>query len=76
MRVSKLAAILRVADALDRSHKQKIKKISVRITDDEMSVLTDTNANTALEQWAFNEKGRFFSEVFGIKAELKVKSGK
>jgi exopolyphosphatase/guanosine-5'-triphosphate,3'-diphosphate pyrophosphatase len=75
VRVSKLAAILRLADALDRSCKQKFKRISVKITEDTMAVTAESNANTALEQWAFNEKGRFFGEVFGIKAELKVRMG-
>jgi exopolyphosphatase/guanosine-5'-triphosphate,3'-diphosphate pyrophosphatase len=71
--VSKLTAILRLADALDRSHKQKFKEIDVKTTDDELLITISTDENIDLEQWSFKEKGRFFEEVFGIKAVIKKK---
>ncbi|MDR3240325.1 MAG: phosphatase, partial [Clostridiales bacterium] len=71
--VSKLSAILRVADALDRSHTQKFNDIDVKITDDELIVSITTDKNIDLEQWSFKEKGRFFEEVFGIKAVIRKK---
>jgi len=73
VRVSKLVAMLRLADALDRSHTQKFSNIEVRLTDAALIVTVQTGANVSLEQWAFTDKGQFFEEVFGIKAELKVK---
>ena len=71
--VSKLAAILRLADALDRSQMGKYSNINVKITDDEFIVTVITEKNIALEGWAFSEQGKFFEEVFGIKAKLRVK---
>jgi exopolyphosphatase/guanosine-5'-triphosphate,3'-diphosphate pyrophosphatase len=73
MRVSKLAAILRLADALDRSHLGKFSEISVKITGGALVITVAADTNTSLEQWSFNEKGKFFEEVFGIKAVIKVK---
>ena len=71
--VSKLTAILRLADALDRSHTQKFDEIEVKITDDELLVTIVTDVNIDLEQWSFINKGAFFEEVFGIKAVIRKK---
>jgi exopolyphosphatase/guanosine-5'-triphosphate,3'-diphosphate pyrophosphatase len=66
--VSKLAAILRIAEGLDRSHLQKFSRIDVKAGENGLSVVALTNANADLEQWAFRDKAIFFEEVFGIKA--------
>lgn len=73
VRVSKLAAMLRLADSLDKSHTQKSKQIEVSFSENTLIITIRTETNLALEQWAFAEKGRFFEEVFGIKAELCIK---
>lgn len=73
VRVSKLAAMIRIADALDRSHTQKFDAIDVKLTDKTMIITVKTSINISLEKWSFDEKGKFFEEVFGIKAELHVK---
>ncbi|MCL2664622.1 MAG: HD domain-containing protein [Defluviitaleaceae bacterium] len=76
--VSKLAAILRIADSLDRSHLQKFspEQVAVAVSDEALQITVTTEKNIALEQWAFNAKGRFFQEVFGIKAQVRVKKPK
>ena len=71
--VSKLSAILRLADALDRSHTQKFDNIDVRVTDAELLITISTDKNIDLEQWSFQDKGAFFEEVFGIKAVIRQK---
>jgi len=71
--VSKLTAILRLADALDRSHTQKFDEIDVRITDEELVISISTDKNIDLEQWSFMDKGAFFEEVFGIQAVIRQK---
>ncbi len=71
--VSKLTAILRLADSLDRSHSEKFENIDVKISDENLIITIQTDKNTDLEQWSFDEKGRFFTEVFGIKAILRKK---
>lgn len=71
--VSKLTAILRIADSLDRSREQKFTDIDVQVTEDELTITITTNKNIELEQWSFNTKSAFFQEVFGLKAILKKK---
>lgn len=71
--VSKLSAILKVADALDRSHEQKFSDIDVNLSDGEFIVTITTDKNIDLEMWAFSDKSNLFEEVFGIKAIIKKK---
>lgn len=69
--ISKLTAILRVANALDRSHKQKIDKISVSLQDNILYLKTDTIADISLEKALFSTKANFFEEVYGILPVIK-----
>ena len=71
--VSKLSAILRLADSLDRSNKQKFGSIETKILDNQLIVMIETDKNIDLEHWSFKDKGKFFEEVFGMKAILKKK---
>ncbi len=72
--IVKLTAILRVANALDRSHKQKIKDIKVNLKDNHtMQILVDTSEDLTLEQALFREKSEFFEDVYSIKPILKAK---
>ena len=74
MTIVKLTAILRVANALDRSHKQKIKDIRINLKDNHtMQILVDTTEDLTLEQALFMEKSEFFEEVFSIRPILKAK---
>ncbi len=72
--IAKLTAILRVANALDRSHKQKIKDVRVTLKDNHtMQILVDTVEDLTLEQALFREKSEFFEEVYSIRPILKAK---
>lgn len=71
--VAKLVAILRIADALDRSHMQKINIQMVKLKDKELIIRAQSNENTILEEWTFKQKSVFFQEVFGITPILKIK---
>lgn len=68
--ISKLVAIIRLADALDRSHRQKLHDISIKLKGDEIVIAYDSAEDTALEQWTFIDKADFFEEVFGIRVIL------
>ena len=68
--VAKLAAILRLADALDRSYLQKIRQCSVNIKDNAMVVQATSKNDLALEEWTFAAKASFFEEVYGLEAVL------
>ncbi|MDR1663899.1 MAG: HD domain-containing protein [Clostridiales bacterium] len=73
VRVSKLSAILRLADALEISQTKKFDAIQVKVANDALTVTVDTDADVTLENWSFNYKSQFFEEVFGMKAALKIK---
>ncbi|MBN2285147.1 MAG: HD domain-containing protein [Tissierellales bacterium] len=73
--VSKLAAIMRIADALDKNYCQKFNNIKIKFRKGDLIIETETNTNTYIEQIKFNEYKEFFKEVFGISIELIVKRG-
>ena len=68
--VLKLSAILRVADALDRSHSQKIKELIPELRGDNMILRVEGTQDTNLERIALEEKGDLFESVFGYKLLL------
>lgn len=70
LRVAKLAAILRLADALDDSHLGKISKIALRLQDDKVVITATAQQDIALEQWTFAQKSDFFQTVYGLKPIL------
>ena len=71
--VSKLASILKIADALDISSKQKVDKIEISIDNDEVYFIISSHEDTLLEEWSFKNNAEFFQEVMGIKPIIKTK---
>lgn len=70
--VSKLAAILRVADALDHSHQQKIRSIVLDRSEDSITLWApEESGDISIERSALVEKGNLFTEVFGLPVILK-----
>jgi len=68
--VLKLAAILRVGDALDRGHSQKIDSLRLERHDEEMLIHADYEADVAAEKYGLNDKAGMFEDVFGYKVTL------
>lgn len=68
--VSKLSAIIRLADAIDRSHRQKVSQAEVALRGDELIITVTSREDMSLEGWTFADKAGFFEDVFGIKAIL------
>ncbi len=73
--VAKLAAIIRMADALDRTHRQKMTACDVALRGDELMITVDSQEDFSLEEWTFADKADFFESVFGIRAVLKNRRG-
>ena len=78
MVVSKLAALLRVADALDRAHTQQFREFDCERSDDEFVIRPRGVADLTLERQAVNSKGDLFDEVYGMRVRLEegVPTGK
>lgn len=70
----KLAAIFRLANSLDKSQKQKLQSVKVRLDEDKFIITAKSDSNTRLEHWAFEKCSAFFQEVFGVQPVLTVKS--
>jgi exopolyphosphatase/guanosine-5'-triphosphate,3'-diphosphate pyrophosphatase len=68
--VAKLSAILRIADALDRSYKQKAAQCKISLKGDEMQIIVKAGQDMSLERWTIEDKSAAFEEVFGLKPVL------
>ncbi len=68
--VAKIAALVRLADAMDRSYKQKIKSCRVSVKNAVMKVDAVTREDLTIEEWTFASKASFFEEVYGLQAVL------
>ena len=69
----KLLAMLKVANALDRSHKQKMKKVSMRIVEKQLILGVESDDSMALEKGMFQNKADFFEQVFAIRPVIREK---
>ncbi|MBQ3650466.1 MAG: HD domain-containing protein [Treponema sp.] len=70
MTVLKLTSILRVADALDRSHRQHLADFTINFAKDSITFRVKGRNNLNLEKLAIEEKGGLFENVFGYKIVL------
>ena len=68
--VSKLAAILRVADALDRTHTDQGRDFRCERRDEELVIHVASAADLTLERRALAQKADMFTDVFGLKVNL------
>ena len=73
LRIAKLTAILRVANALDRSHKQKFRDVRLAFRENELLIIAETQEDITLEKGLFQEKADFFQEVFSVRPVIKQK---
>ncbi len=72
--VQKLSALLRIANALDCSHRQKIDKLEVTISQDKsVKFLVHTKKNFVLEKAEFLDKKDLLEQVSGSLVSLTIK---
>ncbi len=71
MIIFKLAAILRLSDALDRSHSQRVKSIKFQREADVLYVETFGVDDATVEQLAVNSKCGIFQEIYGLQVILR-----
>jgi len=63
--VAGLAPLLRIADALDRGHEQKVRQVASSLRDGTLSLLVEAEQDPDLEIWAANEAAEAFRESYG-----------
>lgn len=70
--MAKLAALLRIADALDREHRQRVNAIDVKTEGDRTTLRLRGDGDLLLEQWAVKKKGKLFERLFDQKLQVIV----
>ena len=70
--VSKLAAILRLADALDRSHLKSLRTLDCSRKGDQFIITAHDVEDVTLERLALSEKGDLFEDIFGLQPILRT----
>lgn len=70
MTILKLAAILRIADALDSGHSQRISVKSALLDGHELKITTDTNFTNSLESLSLKYKSDLFEDIYGMNVLL------
>jgi len=68
--VCKLAAILRVADALDRAHQNKFKNARFKIDGNTLTVKCGAYLDLTVERIVLKNKVNLFRNIFGMKVAL------
>ena len=74
MVIAKLTAILKLANALDQSQKQKFKDLKLTLKDHKLLIYVFTEEDITLEQGFLEEIADFFEEVYSIRPFIKRKS--
>lgn len=64
--VRRMAAILRVADGLDRTHTQSVRSVRLRISGEEAAFLLEADEEPSVDMWGSDRKGRLFSRMFSL----------
>ncbi len=66
----KLAALLRLADALDRDHQGHVRSLRCEIGDDVVRIIALCSREAETMRWRLEERADLFAEVFGREVEL------
>ena len=73
LKIAKLTALLRLANAINISNKQKFECVKVACKDDTVTITVETNADMTLELGFFEQNASFFEEVYNMKPMIRQK---
>jgi exopolyphosphatase/guanosine-5'-triphosphate,3'-diphosphate pyrophosphatase len=68
--ILKLAAILRLAEALDREHANRVKKIRVGRSGNRFRIFLEGDGDMLLEKWALSHGCQLFEKIFKKKVQI------
>lgn len=71
--IMRMVAIFKVANALDRSHRQKFKNIKVEVKKNELVISVEAKDSLSLEKGMFEKSADFFEKVFDLRPVVKEK---
>ena len=69
-KVRQLAALLRIADGLDRSHGDVVDKIECRIQSDQVLLALTCQRDLQMEHYGFEKKKGLFEDVYGLRVSI------
>lgn len=72
--IAKLTAILKIANGLDRSHKQKFKNVKTALKDEQLIITVDASLDITLEKGLFSKRAEFFEEVYSVRPVIRQRS--
>ena len=68
--VTKLSALLRLADAMDVSHTMRVNQVKLSQVKNKWRLKISGDGGLSLELWALEKRRSLFQEVFGMKLEI------
>jgi exopolyphosphatase/guanosine-5'-triphosphate,3'-diphosphate pyrophosphatase len=68
--VSKLSALLRLADAMDNEHASKVESFAVEYKKPKLTLRLRGEGDLLLEKWALVKKAPMFEDVFSVKFSI------
>lgn len=68
--VRRLAAVLRVADGLDRTHRQAVRGVRVQVEDGAVCFVVHADAEPTTDLWGAERKSDLFESEFGLMPRL------
>ncbi len=68
--VTKLSALLRLADSMDASHANPVTDVSLRQTKSGWQIKLCGKSDLMLENWSLSKRKALFEETFGVKLEI------
>ena len=70
--IAKLAAILRIAKAIDVGHAQRINKLECDLRGNQLELTTSDVADLALEKMELRQVSELFEDIFGVEVTLEA----
>ena len=70
--ICRLAALLRISDALDCERTQQIRLLKTEMTDDELILYVEGGKGLALERRSLAEKSDLFEDIYGLRVRLQT----
>jgi exopolyphosphatase/guanosine-5'-triphosphate,3'-diphosphate pyrophosphatase len=68
--VEVLAGCLRIADALDRSHRQQVRLANARLRGDRLTLACEAPSDWALEAWGAESRKGLLESALGLQIEV------
>jgi exopolyphosphatase/guanosine-5'-triphosphate,3'-diphosphate pyrophosphatase len=66
----RLAAILQIADGLDRSHRQLVTNVRCELSGAAVTIAVACDSECELEMWSADRKAAWFSEIFRVSVNV------